>query len=176
MFKKSMMAITCFTALLALSSCGGGSVGSATSLNQSLDSDVAKGTNGQTNCSSPTITPDSVTFDISTLSTPSQTQVTIDSATITFEPANALSKSYIVPQQFVVVNQTLTLGQGITLPIRVVSQEMKNQPPLSNLVCTNTILTYYARVHFTAHATNSPGMDIPINDAILNVRFADFID
>lgn len=174
MFVKFLLSVL---TLFLLSSCGGGPVGFATSSTTTLDSDVARGTNPQTNvCSGYTVLPDSATVSVSLLPQQRSTTVIIDSVTITYTPANTSSPQ--LNPEHAVINQPIivgTSGAAADVSFRVVSQEFKMTPPLTNLVCTNTIYSYYVTLTFSAHDINS-GDTVNIDPARMNIRFADFVD
>lgn len=175
---------------LVLNSCGGGggsggvggitstSGGTFTAATILLDSDVAiwTGTPGATG-STYTVLPndDNITFTAfsapagSTGNTPEQ--VIIKGVTIVYSPASAGSPA--LPTQYQAISQQVALGGSITFPVRVASQQLKTDPPLSILVYpSTTIYSYYVTMVFDCQYLVS-GNSFQGSTQI-NIRFADF--
>lgn len=162
------------TLLMVQASCGGGSQATATAGTVYLDADVASGTDPKTGqCASFTVKPDDVTVTITALQQKSQSSIqnpiVIDSVDIIYAPANTSSPA--LATVFAEAPLSVNPGGSGDVTVRVASQELKSGATLSQLVCTGTIYTYFVTLHFHAHDTNGT---VNIDDAHLNVRFADF--
>jgi hypothetical protein len=161
---------------LFLASCGGGAVGYSTTGVLYLDSDVLKGVSATSpTCSTDTggsILPDDVTISVTTLAQTTPTTIIIDSAVVTYAPADGVSPA--LPPQNVVINQQIASGATVGIPVRVASQLLKGSATLSVLQCSGAMFSYYATIHFNAHDLNT-GDSVNITDAQVNIKFANFV-
>jgi hypothetical protein len=178
--------------VLFLNSCGSGggggvgtisssSGGTFTSATISVPADVAVWTG--TPCatgSTYTVLPDSVNVTFTAFNPPAGStgdnpeQVVIDSVTITYQNADSVSPALPASMnpQYQVIGQQVVLGGTVTFPVEVAPLTMKTKPPISSLICTNTIYSYYATMAFACHFLRTGNTFV--GSTAVNVRFADF--
>jgi hypothetical protein len=174
---------------LALNSCGGGggggvgtisstSGGTFTAVTILVDSDVTSGWTG-TACgptSTYTVLPDNVDVKFSAFTAPpgstgnTPEQVVIDSVVIAYEKADTVSPT--LPSQSQAIGQQVVLGNSVTFPVQVAPLTLKTKPPISDLVCSNTIYSYYATMVFNCHYLVTGNTFT--GSTRINIKFADF--
>ena len=167
---------------LGLCSCGGSDGnnggGIITAATVYLDSDVATWTGTPCGATSTSIVnPDDVNVTLNAFPAPpgstgtTPEKILVESVTISYSPASAGSPA--LPSQFATYQgQQVDLGSSLTLPVRVAPQDLKMNVPLSNLVCTNTIYSYYAVMTFNCRYMIADKTFTMTSQT--NVRFADF--
>ena len=158
----------------SISSTSGGTFSAATIL---IDSDVAVWTGTPCGATSTyTVLPDDDTVPFTAFSAPAGTtgntpeQVVIDRVTIVYTPAATGSPA--LPIQYQAIGQQVALGGSVSFPVRVASQKLKSDPPLSTLVCSPTIYSYYATMVFECHYLVSGNTFT--GSTQINIKFADF--
>lgn len=97
--------------------------------------------------------------------------IRIDSATITYSPANISTPT--MPTEFQVINTTIANGSSVTIPVRVASQEQK-QSLYPSLACNGTIYNYYTKIVINVTEIGSDKKTTV--ETGLQLRFSDFID
>ncbi len=191
MYRKWLAVISAlFLSAASLSGCGSDTGGlatsslSATTTTGILDSDVANWVDSTTNAKSTTwtgsytipaadsvnVTVQSTAYTSSSGTATTPLPVQIDSATITFSPADSLSPA--IQTQYQVLGSVLS-GGSVSIPVRVVSQELKQvlAPALAN---NSIIYNYYVTI--ALHVTeNGAGKSATVSTK-LQVYISDFIN
>lgn len=103
-------------------------------------------------------------------STGNDLSVRVESATITYTPANAVSPA--ISPVYQIIGQVVQPGGTLTMPIRVAPQEQKILFQTA-LACTSTIYNYY--VNISLNVSEIGGKKSTITTA-MQLRFADFVD
>lgn len=184
-------------AVASLASCGGGGTAGGgavfdtvtltaeTTVGSPFDSDVAKHTDATPdNCGVPgadtvTVSADSADFTVTSTAVPNlpdgitASDVRLQSVTITYTSAT-IPPSPDIPAQNYALSNIITAGGSATIPVIIASQQMKSNPPLSDLICGGGMFSYYVTVRFN-------GVEVNTNKAQsfetnFSINFADFID